>query len=181
MTGMDGSARAWLVVVAKDHYWRVAHWYEFDDLLQDGYMCWYRVVEKYETETGRVRSRPHLMRLFKITFLNHIHFLSKQRTVNSIEKLAGDLTDNPDPWATLAFPRDVNEYEHMIVEAPKLLQPLLRVLLADIPLPRLRSEYRVYLRRPGQQETTNVKLCGLVGISPHKYDLATALRTFLRG
>lgn len=177
MTGMDRSAAAWLITVSADHFWRVERWYDFEDLLHDGVMVWYRVVEKYETETGRVRSRPHIMRLFKVAFLNHLHTLSKERTIANVELKAADQTTADDPWAIIAAPEDLSAYDRMIVEAPLVLQPLLTTLLYGPPSRMMQSEYRV--NADGTRPTTNSRLCKLVGVDPDQFDLATELRSYL--
>lgn len=179
MTEMDRGARAWLVTVAADHYWRVAAWYEFDDLIQDGYMCWYRVVAKYESAPDRVRSLPHLMRLFKITFLNHIHTLSKNKTVASIEVKADDVVREPtwDVWSKIAPPRNIDDLALLIADAPAILQPVLAMLYCGIIPSVLRATCRV--RDDGSRQTLNDKLCRAIGADPDT-DLVTELRSFLR-
>lgn len=186
MTSMDEGACAWLVTVCADHFWRVPHWYEFDDLLCDGLECWYRVVAHYETKPKRVRNRAHLMRLFKTTFLNHIHKLSKQKTRNRVEVLVGDVVpdqpytrhDDHDVWDRISRPRDIGEYNRVVAEAPEFLKPLLRALLVDAPAPYLRALYR--RRGNGTRETLNERLCKIAGYDPTEIDLVGELRMFLR-
>lgn len=178
MTSMDAIARGWLIAVVKDQYWRVASWYDFDDLVQDGYMVWYRVVQKYEVEAGRVRSRPHLMRLFKRSFINHIHQLAKNKTVASFEIKAADLITFADPWSVLAPAFDVGEYARVVVDAPKAVRPLLRRLLFGAPSPVLRARPR--FRADGTRTTTNERMCRLVGADPASVDLADELYSYLR-
>lgn len=181
MTAMDPGARGWLVTVASDHYWRVAEWYELEDLINDGYVCWYRVVKKYETDTGRERSRGHLMRLFKRTYLNHIHDLSKACTLARIEGKVDDMvkTDSPwgDAWDLLGCSRNIDEFGAVVAEAPRVLQPLLRVLFSGSADQRLRSAYRVGC--DGTRETLNSRLCRIAGVDPDQQDLAGLLRSFL--
>lgn len=190
MTAMDAGARAWLLKTAKLNFWRVDDWYEFDDLVQDGFVCWSRVIHKYETRTGRVRSRRHLMGLFKRTYSNHIHDLSKGRTRQPEEVGVLDVTmltrryqseplDGSEyrAWDAMECEGDAHDYERMVVEAPTILQKLLRVLLRDGPSPAMRAAYRV--GRDAQRETVNERLCKLIGADPADYDYATALRSFL--
>lgn len=186
MTSMDDGAHAWLITVAIDHFWRVPKYYELSDLVQDGYMCWSRIVQKYETEPGRVRSRGHLMRLFKTSFLNHIHDLSKSKTVAHVEVLADDVAPigdedglYADAWEALGITYNLNEYGQMIAEAPARLRPLIRSLLTSPELPAMRSQYR--RRRDGSRSTMNDALCRIVGANPDRRDLVTELRTFLVG
>lgn len=180
MTTMDQGARAWMLLTVKKNYWRVAHWYGYDDLVQDGFMCWARVVHRYETEKGRVRSRRHLMQLFKTTFSNHIHDLSKQWTKSPHEDKILDVIASPsegESFDGLECEGDACAFERLLAEAPQSLRPLLAALLRDGPSKTLRAAYRV--RRDGTRETINERLCRLIGANPHDYDYATALRSFL--
>lgn len=191
---MDAGARAWLLKTAKINYWRVADWIEFDDLVNDGFVCWARVVARYERATGRVRRRSHLMSLFKRTYSNHIHDLSKGKTRQPVEVKITDIAVRSNrgvgiprhiredqgemlSWNYLDVPGDLFEYERLIIEAPPILKNLLTVLLQDGPSATLRAAYRV--ARTGERETTNERLCRLIGANPADYDYASALRSFL--
>jgi hypothetical protein len=176
MTAMDRGARAWLVVVAADNYWRVASWYELDDLVQDGHMIWARIVRKYEREPGRVRAIGHLMRLFRTAYLNHIHDLSKRRTRNIAEVKAGDLIATGDPWDLLPCLCSAAELDRFVAEAPDMIKRVLLSLFeADGRV--LRALYRV--AHDGVRETLNMRLCRLVGVDHEEVDLVCALRTYL--
>jgi hypothetical protein len=73
---MDMGARRWLVKTAYKNLWRVHSFYDLDDLIQDGHMMYALVVQRYP----QAKDPPHIMRLFQITFLNHIHDLSKHQS-----------------------------------------------------------------------------------------------------
>lgn len=184
-TSMDAGVRGWVVTTAAAHFWRVAHWMEFEDLIQDGAMVWCRVVEKYECDTGRVRSRPHLMQLFKRSYQNHIHYLSKQKFVSRVEVLVEDevvrrggvIRMSDQMWDHLGVSHDVGEYDRLVAEAPGVIRPLLRVLFNGQRALGWSSEHRVY--GDGTRETLNAKLCRLVGVDPELEDLATPLRAYL--
>ena len=194
MTDMDYAARVWLLQTAREHYWRVAAWYEFDDLVQDGNECWVRVVAKYEerdyvTKTGvrtkksrRVRSQKHLMSLFQRTFLNHIHDLSKHRSREAVEVRALDIIPEDaiidTVWDHLIeYDCDVLAYERLTVEAPEPVRTLLRALITEDKASRLLSAYRV-LR--SHRETTNERLCKIAGIEPGSVNLRSLLERYLR-
>jgi hypothetical protein len=42
--------RGFIVNTAKENYWRVAAWYDLEDLIQDGYMCYYKCRQRYILE-----------------------------------------------------------------------------------------------------------------------------------
>lgn len=192
MTDMDRGARGWLIVVAADNFWRVASWYELSDLIQDGYVVWARVVKRYEVDAGRVRSRGHLMRLFKTAYLNHIHDLSKRRTRGIAEWLASDVLVRhahvsrasayfgqdigDDVWDALGCSCDAAELAGFIAEAPETIRRVLLGLIASEGR-ALRSLYRV--AADGTRDTLNGRLCRIAGID-EEVDLIGALRAYLK-
>lgn len=177
MTDMDRGARAWLIVVAVDNFWRVAKWYELPDLIQDGYMVWARVVKKYEVDAGRVRSRPHLMRLFKTAYLNHINDLSNAKTRALLEVLVGDLVgDVDDPWDVVGAICPDAEMQSCIAEAPAIIGRVLsRLITCDGRA--LRSLHRV--AADGTRGTLNSRLCRMAGVDPD-IDLVGELRAYFK-
>lgn len=181
---MDQGARLWLYKNARRHYWRVAAWYDFDDLVQDGFVCYANVVNKYQTEPNRVRRRQHIMHLFKVSFINHVHDLSKRKT-----KCAGEVKildvksayqNEFNAWGDLATDDDdgdIFNFERVIAEAPDMLKPLLSALVHGDCSRTLRAAYRV--RTTGARETINERLCRIIGADPNACDMATALRSYL--
>lgn len=86
---MDAGAIRWLHRIVRQNFWRVPSWYEQEDLLNDGVMCWYRTLRRYyngkgtkglNRRIGEASDLRHIMALFQRTFLNHIHDLSRLRT-----------------------------------------------------------------------------------------------------
>jgi hypothetical protein len=152
--------------VAKQHYWRVAGWYEFDDLIQDGFLHYSRIVAKYPNVT----EPKQLMRLFQRTFTNHIHDLAKRRTRYELEVNECDLGLRISELTTRQTLPDVSE---TIATLPPVLRRLLDVMQND---PRTKSPFRL---RGTHRETTNEFLCRLVGVDPNEYNLLESLRTHL--
>lgn len=182
MTDMDATARGWMINTAKSNYWRVASWYEFDDLVQDGCLCWQFIVDHYERKPGRIRRRAHLMALFKTAYLNFIHGLAKRRTKASDEVHVASLyprLDVPDDilWDHYIMVEDDLDHARLVTEAP----PMLRAILGKLDAGRcaaLRSLYRVFA--DGTRETLNDRLCRLAGVDPDAFDLATQLKAYLK-
>lgn len=184
MQTMDQGARLWLYKTARRNYWRIAAWYEFDDLIQDGCVCYANVVKKYQTDRNRVRRRQHIMHLFKVSFVNHMHDLAKRRTKCAAEVKILDVKSSYqnefNAWGDLqtdADDGDLFDFERLIAEAPSAIQPLLDKLIHGDCARTLRAAYRV--RSTGARETINERLCRLVGVDPGSHDLATALRSYL--
>lgn len=99
---MNESQRRWLVKVARSQFWRVAPWYELDDLIQDGFLCYAKVLRKYP----RIHNPAHLGKLFQVTYQNHIHTLANRRRHSITELHLDDLV------APIAEP-----WEHPLVDA----------------------------------------------------------------
>jgi hypothetical protein len=173
MLDMDKGARRWLYKVCHKQFWRVSGWYEFDDLVQDGFMKFYHVRAHYP----KVKDHPHLMALFKVAFLNHIHLLASRRT-NSVEvcflkdlaagRLVDSLLPTEDSYALLFT---------AICNAPKPVLRLLEKIARDPSLPGLSGAYR--RRRDGTKETLNARLCRMVKLDPRTIDLPSMLKETL--
>lgn len=166
---MDSGTRAWLFKHSRENYWRVAGWMDFEDLIQDGMLCWYRVIRRYERVAKG--SSKHRMSLFMRTFRNHIHDLSKQRS-RLIEVHIDDL---PPHVADLA----AHDMQQVYGGAPPLVKLGLTVLMAPAHARSLRANYRV--RNDSTRETFNERLCRLAGLDHHTIDLAGDIRTYLAG
>ena len=177
---MDVGAKKWLYRTAHKNYWRVAHWLEPEDLIQDGYMHFYRVVEKYSDLSDDPHS-PHLMSLFKITYINHLHNLSKERTRKpelAISQMVLGLRPDEDTQFLEQHQMPDDSFGPLaaaIASAPELLQKLLIVMVQESKA--LRAMYRV--RRDGTRETVNERLCRLAGIGDTSVDLTSTLKVYL--
>lgn len=69
----DGAFYKTAIKWAVNNLWRVASWYELDDLIQDAAFVFFKLKARYP----RVVDRPHLMALFTISLRNHINGLSE--------------------------------------------------------------------------------------------------------
>lgn len=168
---MDAGARRWLYLTARKNYWRVSQWCEIKDLVQDGHWHWSRIIHKYEVIPGRIRSRRHLMGLFKITYTNHLHDLSKRKSrlsEVSFEELP------PSIVARMQY----SAAQDLIGLAPPLVKLAFVAIMSDDGSRRLRSHYRV---KEGARETLNERLCRLTGLDPRVIDLPGEMKKYLHG
>lgn len=85
---LDQGLRLWLVKTARKNFWRVASWYEFTDLVQDGFMCYAVCLRKYG---DKVDNPSHFCSLVKTTFLNHITDMANKRS-NAADAGCGEVT-----------------------------------------------------------------------------------------
>ena len=165
---MDKVARGWLVNVSKKNYWRVSAWYEFDDLLQDGFMCWVHVVRKYP----KVKDRRHMMRLFQMTFLNQITFIAKRQQATKLEVQVDTFEFIP---SVAINPLDTDVVT-LIKDGPPCLQRLLKLLSTDAGCRRLFALRRF---RNGRMESKNEQLCRLLGLDAKAVDVVRTIKQYL--
>lgn len=193
MQTMDEGARRWLHKIARQHHWRVASYIDLDDLVQDGYLTYHRVVTKY----AGTKSRAHIMALFKRVYYNHLHDLANERSHSVPETLYADIA--PDGvceeavWERLLSVVDTDLVFYS--EAPRPVRELLSAISSDRGRKRLRSRSRVRTtpdspptrvrtNRTASIEirpTLNEKFCSLLGCDPSKIDLVSSLRSYLTG
>lgn len=168
---MDRGMRGWLFRTVLKHHWRVASWIDIDDLVQDGYYHWLRIVEKYPQAT----EQAHKMRLFQITFINYLNDLSKYRT-RQPDVLFSDVA-LPDA----DFADDLNFIERLsptvdeevtlnvkAMQAPPHIRAFLKALHTEEGFCAFAKPYR---RRKYSRETTNEHLCKVAKLDPRKYNL----------
>lgn len=174
---IDHGAKVWLARYAKKNLWRVRAWYELEDLIQEGFMVFCRVLDKYRYT---VKSQAHLMRLFQISVVNHFNDLSNQRTRDPVQVPVDDLATSAGIDQIEIWDRYAQDEGHLLValiaHAPAPVKQLLTALdQADIK--QLREGYR---RDDGIRETTNEHLCHLAHLDPERVDVVTDIRNYLR-
>lgn len=166
---MDQGVRGWIFNTSKKNFWRVAEYYEFDDLLQDGAMVYARVAKRYPgLETKQ------LMALFKTAFNNHIHDLSKEKSKIAFVREA----ELPHPLEYLLEGEDPDADPDLVFIIKQLPPAIMRVIS------RLHSEGRGHpfrLRLDHSRETSNERACRLAGLDPNIRNVREALRAYLSG
>jgi hypothetical protein len=165
MLEMDEGAKRWLYKICHKQFWRVSGWYEFDDLVQDGFVTFYRVRGQYP----KIDKPQHLMTIFKMAFLQHIHVIANRRTKHGVESCFTDLfnSDLPDQETQalerlLPADQPLAEAFTAIAQAPEPVRQLLEKVAVDPAL--LQAPYR--RRRDGTRQTLNERLCHLVDVKP---------------
>ncbi len=159
MTDMDEGARRWMLKTAHTNYWRMCSWYDIDDLIQDGYMCYWRIRRRYPQATDK----PHIMQLFMRTFTNYIHDLAKTRRCVDAELWFADSLGNCEQMTAPAH-------------APRHVGKLVDALISPDNSHRIRSKCR---RKANSRETLNEKWCRLIGADPSRIDLVDELKYYL--
>lgn len=169
---MDRGARMWLYQTARKNFWRVSRWYDLDDLIQDGFIHYWRVTRKYpEAE------RPQIMSLFKTTYTNHIHDLAKVRSrldealvldIPSAGNRSEDGYSSTEAEAFDAFSNDGGadaEAAVLIANAPPAVKAVLAVLATQAGRRKLQRPYRFLKGTPSfARETNNQRWSRLTGL-----------------
>lgn len=169
---MDTGARGWIVKTIRENYWRVADYYEFDDLVQDSYLVWKKIVDRYPDVT----EPKHRMALFKTAFRNHIHDVSKKRTLY-VERYTLE-ADMPVSMETLREGDDGSQDPNAGLIVSQLPDKL-KNMLARLCTEKRNYPYRRYL--DGTRETFNERLCRLAGLDPDLRNVPLAIQTYLHG
>ena len=173
---MDDMATKWLYAFAHKNFWRVAAWYDFDDLIQDGQLYYYKIVARYTNHGERYRRRKHIMRLFQVSLVNHVNTLSKKKTLQTEDTFSLFLTSPDDTEDRLLERHDAIDTGPVILAgAPNHVKSALVAIVND--LRRLKMPYRRYAN--GTRETTNQRLCRIAGLDPQRIDLVDELKYYL--
>lgn len=160
---MDVGARGWILKTAKQNYWRVKDFYELDDLVQDGFLKFEHVRNRYPNVT----SKANLMALFKRAYTNHIHDLARRKA-----KVRACFDNECD----LGFSMERLRYTMMPNTSPTiaLLRPELRALFKAL-LTDPRAAEKLARKLDRTRQTTNDFFCRLIGADPSEINLHSAL------
>lgn len=167
----------WLEKQARLHYWRVAQWHDLDDLIQDGYWLFYRVVNKYP----QITTRRHIMGLFQRAFINHMHNLATRRT--KLTEITVDIEEGYTMEETLEGLSMITSpigteksLVEVIEDAPETIRMVLKLIMREPELLKAPNRRRVN----GTRETINERICRRLNIK-FRIDLVTPTRNYLRG
>lgn len=177
---LDQGLHGWIINYARKNFWRVASWIDFEDLVQDGFLCYCVCNVRYR----QVKEQRHFMSLVKITFIRHVHDLANQRTRAIDEPLVLSPGQFEDYWGSLEamLPSEPEESSFMtlVKQLPDELQKLIVTLQNDgKDLPILsRDDKRDHQGRfrVRRRETTNDFHCRLAGLDPQVHDIQAIFR-----
>lgn len=175
MRTIDSPTIGWIRKTARQHYWRVARWYDLDDLIQDGVLHYYRILRRYPD----ISDKRHLMGLFKRAYHNHLNDLSNDRTRQlQLEVLSADISPLEEPDFVLEHYRDPrptdSEFSELFMDAPSWVREVIRMLIEH---PReLRKPLRC--RNDGTRETVNERWQWLTDYEPG-INLPKLIRAYL--
>lgn len=163
---IDEYLKRWIKIHASRNHWRVAHWMDLDDLIQDGLVLWLHVATRYK---DTVSERAHMVSLFQTSYIRHVHALANKRTAAVTEvqwtnlMASSDGEDVVDEPACLSDNGDgaaETELRALLAKAPEPLRKLLD-FFEHGEVWRLTKLYR--RRYGGLRETFNERLARLTG------------------
>lgn len=150
----------WIFAYSRKNYWKVAGLIDFDDLIQEGYVSYLYCKELY----GDI-DPPHLMYMLKLRFSQFVIDTAKKRTglaeVHPLDNVRDGLTEE-NIWDRLLKVNEMQSISLLLSEAPPLVRRVLALFVNDETLAELQKSYS---RENNQRkETTNERLCRLIGI-----------------
>jgi len=170
---LDEGARGYIVNTAKREFWKMAEWYELDDLIADGYLCYYRCRTRYlpriqKHEPTLAGQKKWLMALVKRAFFNHISTLASkrmavhERAVSQFPKFEAAGTNAA--WdALLPSQPEEGTFMTLLASAPAELKQLIQLLVQDgadlLKFDRKRAKHFMV------RETTNEFYARVLGVS----------------
>jgi hypothetical protein len=164
---MDEPARGWMINYARKNFWRVSSWYEMADLIQDGYLTYYRIADRYREA---ITSRAHMMSLFKVSFINHVHDLAKAKMRYPevpIDDFMGVLLGN-----------NLEDVSLIQASLPREVRAFLRQLQTERGRKHISKPYTVSKKG---RETTNKRWCRIVGADPSMINMPELVKESIKG
>lgn len=173
--GLPRPVVGWIYNHAGRNFWRIAAWYELDDLINDGLAIAYKCQVRYGV-SGESIDPPHFMSLVKRAFHNHIGDLLRSsrpegESVVHLGDAAGQLTETE--FLDRSLPPEVPAHEiaALVDRMPETLRRAVRLYL-DAP-EKLRG--RTTLDGADNSDRQLRKYTGF----PRRFDFETELRAYL--
>ncbi len=176
-TGLDKTLISWIYRYAARQYWRVASWYDYEDLVQDAMF----IVVKCRTKYPEL-DKQHFSARFRTAFTHHITDLANQRITGKCLdpkrhgiKLTAPLVSSVDDTTLSILLNTLREESTQFIavlfsEAPSAIKSVIalfndpqKLILMQAPLKR--------------GETRNRRLCKLIELDPEE-DVCGMIRTY---
>lgn len=171
---IDESLKKWIMKTARRNLWRVARWYEIEDLVGDGMMIAAKISRQYAPANQR-----HYMALVMTAYNNHVESLARKRRRGD-DVLAADMAPTGvdfDWWlsALMGHAHSDAALSRLLSKARFPVDEVISLFLTDRGVAELR-------RRPQRpRETPNRYICRLLGVDHDEYDVPALVESFLRG
>jgi hypothetical protein len=188
---LDAGMRGWLLNISKKNQGRIAN-FDFDDLVQEGYLCFYKCRARYVGKQGLKKrdgtlcqylppdnpsdeARKHFMCLVKTTFNNRISDLALKQPAGWETAISSSVGENQTieaAWEKLIPPeQEVADVSMLLKNAPWEISMVLRILIGDVFVLHDSCQKRCRKIRIGgrkqtivSRETNNERFCRLLGL-----------------
>lgn len=133
---LDAGVRGYIVRTAHKNFWKVAAYYEMDDLIQDGYLCYAKCKAGFRADETKPpeEEQRRFMGFFQMAFQNHITDLANNRSNTPetvIASLPEDQADGIEAWAAHASELSDASLAVLITQAPAEIVDILKLILVD--------------------------------------------------
>lgn len=168
----DHGTQVWIARTAKRNHWRVARYIDIDDLIQDGYECWVRVLGYYKHILDR-GDAAHFMALFKRSYTNYIHNLANQRRRGIVTVSHAEIEEDSGVPVDTGVAFEEASLAVRLSQAPMVVKNLLSAFDTEDGRRALQARLRV---RSKYKQTENERLCLIAGADPDAIDMEWELR-----
>jgi hypothetical protein len=181
---LDEGMRGWIHKTAFTESWRAMELTEFEDLLADGYMIFFKCKRRYAADIAHPTQdeRKWFQTLVKSAFSNHIHSLAAKHKGVSVRPVS---ERRPAEEATSDFVErylpsqpEQASFLTLLANAPVELAQLIQVLATDA------ADLFHYERGPrlgrhrGVRETKNEFYCRILNLNPAEHDIVGQLKAY---
>lgn len=148
---LDEGVRGFIASTARKEHWRVASWYDFDDLMQDGYVVYCKCRDKYRTPArgdrgAQYKSRDRdmtpkeeqrqFMAFFQRAYYNYIYSLASKHnraTELPVSQMVRPGEDEAsDPWESIVSDQEGDApLVELLASMPAELRQLVELLSSD--------------------------------------------------
>ena len=184
---LDPGMKGFIVNTANREHWRVAQIYPgsdgLQDLIQDGYLCFYKCVRAYpqisSVKAPTKDQRRHFQALVKTAFANHIHTLAAKRKDVAevvVSQVLPEGADESALWDKLPPQQELASFTSLIASAPTEIKQLVELLVGDGM--SILGFKRTKKRRRALRETNNEFYCRLLGLDSTKVDMVGRLKEY---
>lgn len=154
---LEPSVQGYIVKVARKNFWKVASWYEFDDLVQDGYLCYAKCRARFRGNVEPTKEdRKTFMSYFQMAFSNHITDLQQDPRSRQQEVGFASLSDKQvetfESWTESAADLGQGTLATLLAQAPAEILDILKQILVDgvaeVPFLRTRLHKKLLPNSP---------------------------------
>lgn len=172
----------WTKNYLKSNFWRISRIYQYDDIMQDSYVLFMELKNRYG---GTVDNARWFMSLYQRSFINMFTDLSNVNTneehTTPISHLGKSYTeeDDDDLFFDTQLGTEENEgyLEIMLKQAPDEIKTVLNIIL-NSPTEMRENLIQAWKAHGKKKDFGNEHLCLMAGLDPKKVDIVQSISTY---